>query len=92
MVPSVVLVECLTGDAGRDANTNRFLKGCDIVGDLPVPVARRAARLRFLAGRGSAVDAVVVAVAEPDRAVLTSDRGDLGALATHTPGVAVERA
>ncbi|HKY35100.1 MAG TPA: hypothetical protein VJN18_04105 [Polyangiaceae bacterium] len=32
-VPSVVLVECLQGHAGRDAVENKFLKTCDI--DVP---------------------------------------------------------
>jgi hypothetical protein len=36
------------------------------------------------------VDAIVVAVAEPGGTVLTSDRADLEALATHADGVAVE--
>ncbi len=30
VVPTVVLVESLQGDAGRDANANRFLKTCII--------------------------------------------------------------
>ena len=30
-VPSVVVVESVTGDPGRDANTNRFLKTCDLI-------------------------------------------------------------
>ena len=29
-VPSVVLVECLTGHGARDANENGFLKTCDL--------------------------------------------------------------
>jgi hypothetical protein len=37
-------------------------------------------------------DAVVVACAEPDGVVLTSDVRDLRALASHALGVAVERA
>ena len=54
-------------------------------------LVRRAAALRFAARRGSAVDAVVVASAEPDGVVLTSDVGDLRALAAHSRGVIVER-
>ncbi len=57
VVPSVVLIECLQGHAGRDANTNRFLKTCDIVEEVSEPLARRAAFLRRRARRGSAVDA-----------------------------------
>jgi hypothetical protein len=55
-----------------------------------VRLARRAAELRRKAGRGSAVDAVVVATAEPGGTVLTTDAGDLLALAQHADNVAVE--
>ncbi|MGH8900524.1 MAG: hypothetical protein ACRDYA_02310 [Egibacteraceae bacterium] len=92
LVPSVVLVECLRGHSSRDAHTNRFLKTCDLADDVPVPLARRAALLRAQAQRGSAVDAIVVALAEPDGVVLTSDPTDLSALAAHAHGVAVELA
>jgi hypothetical protein len=90
-VPSVVLVECLQGHAGRDANENRFLKTCEIAHAIPELLARRAALLRRLARRGSAVDALVVATAEPGGTVLTSDPEDLEALATHAEGVVIER-
>jgi predicted nucleic acid-binding protein len=90
-VPSAVLVECLQGHAGRDANENRFLKTCDIVETIPESLARRAALLRRLARRGSAVDALVVAVAEPGGTVLTSDPKDLEALAAHAQDVIIER-
>jgi predicted nucleic acid-binding protein len=91
-VPAVVLVECLQGHAGRDANANRFLKTCDIAETIPESLARRAALLRRVARRGSAVDALVVASAEPGGTVLTSDPEDLEALAAHANDVAVERA
>ena len=91
VVPSVVLVESLTGTQGKDANVNRFLKTCEVVEPLPEWLARRAASLRAQAGRGSAVDAVVVATAEPDGAVLTGDVDDLRALAAHTANVGVHR-
>lgn len=91
VVPSPVLVEALPGDAGMDAPANRLLKTCDITEDIPVPLARRAARLRSSARRGSAVDALVVAFAEPGGSVLTSDPGDLRALAAYARSVAVER-
>jgi hypothetical protein len=91
VVPSVVLVECLRGHAARDANANRFLKTCDIVDAVSEPLARRAAYLRRCAGRGSAVDALLVATAEPDGTVLTGDSRDLGALATYARNVNVER-
>jgi hypothetical protein len=56
-------------------------------------VARRAARLRTGAGRGSAVDAIVIAFAEGiGGLVLTQDPKDLKALAALAhPPVAVER-
>ena len=88
IVPSVVLAEALTGDHRRDFHENRLLRTCDI---WPVEeeLARSAAVLRAkVTGRRppSAVDAIVVAVA--DRAggatVLSSDPGDLRALAHHS--------
>jgi hypothetical protein len=91
VVPTVVLVECLRGDPGRDARTNLLLKGCDVVEDMPIALARRAARLRQSAGRGSAVDALVTALAEPGGVVLTSDVHDVRALAAHATDVAVRR-
>ncbi len=81
LVPAPVLVECLTGQGGRDAPANRLLKSCDVVTDLPQALARRCARLRFEARRGSAVDAIVIGVAEPNGVVLTSDPRDISALA-----------
>lgn len=90
VVPSVVLVECLTGSPARDANANRMLKSCDVVPELSESLARRAASLRTQAGRGSAVDAVVVAVAEPGGTVLTGDFDDLNALAAYADDVHVE--
>jgi hypothetical protein len=92
LVPSVVLVECLTGRADRDARTNQFLKTCDVGVVLSAARARRAALLRTLARRGSAVDAVVVAAAEPGGTVYGGDVADLRALAAHADGVVVERA
>jgi hypothetical protein len=92
LVPSVVLVECFTGRPDRDAGTSRFLRTCDVDTSLPQRRARRAAHLRTLARRGSAVDAVVVASAEPGGTVYGADVDDLKALAAHADHVAVERA
>ena len=89
LVPSVVLVESLEGHSGRDANANRFLKTCLIAENVPEDLARRASWLRTRAGRGSAVDAIVVAFAEPDGVVLTQDLPDLRALATRAARVSV---
>ena len=91
LVPSVVLVECLQGHAGRDAGKNAFLKTCDVVEEVNEALARRAAFLRRHARRGSAVDALVVATAEPGGTVLTSDSRDLEALASHAQRVRIER-
>jgi len=88
---SPVLVECLEGHAGRDAAENRFLKTCDIVEAVPEALARRAAALRRLAHRGSAIDALVVAFAEPGGLVLTSALEDLQALAAHAEEVDLVR-
>lgn len=91
VVPSIVLVECLQGHARRDATAIRLLKTCDIVGQTSELLARRAAFLRRRAGRGSAVDALLVAFAEPDGTVLTSAVGNLSALAAFADGVTIER-
>lgn len=88
-VPSIVLVECLEGHAGRDAVENKFLKTCDIVPTIPEALARRAALLRRLARRGSVVDALVIASAEPGGTVITTDPEDLEALAAHSQDVLV---
>ena len=90
LVLSPVLVECLRGDSGRDAPVNRLLKACDLVERIPQRLARRAAFLRARARRGSAIDALVVAAAEPGGIVLTSDAGDLRALAAYADRVTVE--
>ncbi|HEY9349519.1 MAG TPA: hypothetical protein VIP75_02415 [Acidothermales bacterium] len=90
LVPSVVLVESLRGSAGPDARTNQFLKTCDVHERLPASTARRAAALRTSARRGSAVDAVVVALAEPGGTVVTGDVRDLSSLAVHAVDVSIE--
>jgi hypothetical protein len=90
VVPTAVMVESLTGRPDRDASTNRLLKTCDLEERLPVARARRAAMLRHRARRGSAVDAIVVAAAEPGGTVLTQDSGDLVALATRSDHVRIE--
>ena len=65
LVPSVVLAESTTGRQRHDANIHRFLKTCEITEGLTEHLARRAGAIRALAHRGSAVDAIVVAIAEP---------------------------
>ena len=87
VVPSAVLVECLVGNGDRDAWTNQFLKTCDVEGQLAEIRARRAARLRSAAGRGSVVDAIVVAMAEPGGTVVTGDTAHVAALAANAVDV-----
>ncbi len=91
LVPSVVLVESVSGRQRDDAAVNRLLKTCDVSEELPVPLARRAGELRHRARRGSAVDAIVVASAEPGGIILSGDVEDLGALASYAKSVRIER-
>jgi hypothetical protein len=90
IVPTVVIAESTSGRAGPDARVNRVLRACDVWPGLSPPTARRAGQLRSKAGRGSVVDAIVVATAEPGGTVLTGDEDDLTALAAHADGVAIE--
>lgn len=83
-VPAAVLAECSTGTA-RDARIRRLLNGVDII-DIDADHGLAAGALRHRARAGSGVDALVVAVADRFDApvhVLTSDPGDLEALAAH---------
>lgn len=91
IVPTMVLVGSLQGDAARDANANRFLKTCIVQSEVSPAVARRAAELRRRARAGSAIDALVVALAEPGGSVLTGDRADPEALAAHADRVTIEQ-
>ena len=80
LVPSVVMVEALTGDAG-DAAVNQVLTQIDVAEHLPLTHARAAAALRQ-GTEGSAVEAVVAEAAVRTEAayVITSDADDLLAL------------
>ena len=91
LVPTPVLIGALRGDPAKYASANRLIKTCDVLEDIPETVARRAAGLRTRARRGSAVDALVVALAEPGGWVLTSDIGDLAALTTNANDVHIEQ-
>ena len=62
-----------------------------MVTDLPEPLARRAAALRYQARSGSAVDTIVVATAEPGGPVVTGDVKDLQALADQARDVVIAR-
>lgn len=90
VVPTVVLAESVSGRARTDANVNRLIEACDVEPTLTETTARRAGGPCARARRGSVVDAVVVALAEPGGTVLTSDRADLEALAAQADDVAIE--
>jgi hypothetical protein len=87
----MVLAESATGTARTDATINRLLKSCDLEPLVAEKTARRAGNLRARARTGSAVDALLVALAEPGGTVLTGDAGDLEALAAHADAVSIER-
>jgi ClpP class serine protease len=77
----IVLVESLQRGARRNANANRFLKTCIVETRVSETTARRAAELRRRVRRGSAVDAIVVALAGPGGTVHTGDKADIDAIA-----------
>jgi hypothetical protein len=96
-VPTPVLVECTTGDGGRDAEINRVLNVLKNRGGaaLPAPdeaMARRAGQLRYRAGTDDGIDALVAAAATTARdssVVLTADPDDLEKLLAEHPEVTV---
>jgi hypothetical protein len=92
LLPTVTLVETLTGNGSRDALVLRLATTSELVEEVPVGLARRAAQLRHHARRGSAVDALVVAIAERaggPAVVITSDPDDIGALVANTKTVTI---
>jgi hypothetical protein len=89
IIPTMVLVESLQARPGRDAALNQFIAACLLEGTVPLTLARRAAEIRRRARKGSAVDALVIALAEPNGVVLTGDVGDLRALAAQAEQVTV---
>jgi hypothetical protein len=95
-VPTPILVESTTGDGARDAEVNRVLGVLKrVAAALQSPdeiTARRAGRLRFLAGSDDGIDALVAAAAVADGSpavVLTSDADDLRRLLGPEPQVHV---
>lgn len=96
-IPTVVLVEALTGDHRKDFHVNRLLQMCQIR-NVTEQVSRDAALLRTRTKRAatiSAVDATVAAIAAgfPDPVVLTSDPTDLTDLVEgHPSGIRIARA
>ena len=91
LIPSVVGAEALTGDAASDRPVEALLRCCDVTDHLDEGLARRAAWLRTAANRGTVVDAVVVALAEPGGAVLVVNRPTIEAMALFADGVFVEQ-
>jgi len=90
LIPLVVLVEVFRGnatDAGIDRLTGR---AADVV-PLTPRLVRLAGQIRTRAGRGSAVDAIVVATAIRigGGVVATADPDDLKALASDHPNVRI---
>ncbi len=90
-VPTVVVAEALTGDDAIDHNVQCLLRCCLLVEDLSEDLARRAAWLRTAVNRGTAVDALVVALAEPGGTVLVGNRPTIEAMALFADKVFVER-
>ena len=78
------------GSATYPETTGAVPNACITEEHVSTPLARRAAELRRKSRRGSAVDSLVVALAEPDGIVLTGDREDIEALASFSQGVSVE--
>jgi len=98
VVPIPILVECTTGDGGRDAEANRVLGILEQAGGVfespDERTARRAGRLRFLARADDGIDALVAASADGDGSptvLLTSDPSDLEHLLRATPHVHVRK-
>lgn len=97
-IPTPVLVECTTGDAGRDAEVNRVVAVLQrAAGALEAPtevIARRAGTLRHRAGHDDGIDALVAAAAVGDGSpavILTSDPDDLGRLLEREPQVQIRK-
>lgn len=98
-VPTPVLVESTTGDGARDAEVNRVLgileRAAAVLHAPDESIARRAGRLRFLAGSDDGIDALVAAASVADgtpAVVLTSDPDDLEHLLESEPQVHVRKA
>ena len=90
LIPLVVLAEVYRGDP-TDAGIDRLSgRAADVV-PLTPSLARLAGQLRTGAGRGSAVDAIVVATAVRigGAVVATADPEDMQALAAGYPNVRI---
>lgn len=97
-VPTPILVESTTGDGARDAEVNRVLgvleRAAAVLQAPDEAIARRAGRLRFLAGSDDGIDALVAAAAVANGSpavLLTSDPDDLERLLQDEPQVHVRK-
>lgn len=81
VVPTIVIAESTTGGR-RDAKVHRILRECEVL-DLTESIARDAARLRTALRGAGIADAIIIATADRElgTTVITSDPGDLEALA-----------
>ncbi|MFV0257651.1 MAG: type II toxin-antitoxin system VapC family toxin [Acidimicrobiales bacterium] len=88
-VPLPVLAETYRG-TGPDASIDRLVNLLEVV-PLTLPIARLAGQLRATAGRGSAVDAMVVATAVRlgGALITTADKTDLTSLAQNHPNMKI---
>jgi predicted nucleic acid-binding protein len=87
-IPSVTLAETWRG--ARSARIALLLKAC-VVEVLDESLAREAGVLRSLVSGATGIDAVVVAsAARRSDTILTTDPGDLAALAEKVSGVTIE--
>jgi hypothetical protein len=97
VVPTPVLVETVTGESGRDAETNRILsvlaRASGILVSPDETTARLAGALRYRARLDDGIDALVAAEAIGDGSpckLLTSDPKDLERLLVAAPNVSVQ--
>jgi predicted nucleic acid-binding protein len=88
-IPLPALAEVFQ-NAASDASINRLVDAVQVI-PLTLPIARLAGHLRTSAGRGSAVDAMVVATAVRlgGAIIATADPLDLSALAQYHPNVKI---
>ncbi|WP_419909019.1 PIN domain-containing protein [Candidatus Poriferisodalis sp.] len=89
IVPTIVLAESFSGRERNDVPVHRLLNNCAVVEEISRSQAHRAGKLRTEAGCGSAIDAMLVALAEPGGTVLTEDVKDLVPLAQRADRVSV---
>ncbi len=83
-----VVAQVWRGGRGRQATVARMLAGVDVTA-IDDGLGRRAGTLLARAGQSDVIDATVVCLAVDGDDILTSDPGDLRALA-HAAGIHVE--